>query len=89
MDSRRYFNRRLGICHWNIEGIKSSKSSKLDDPEFSKELRAHDIVALTETHAGPNDHVGLQGYTTFMATRSKHKKARKHSGGIAILVKII
>ncbi|KAK3082441.1 hypothetical protein FSP39_009605 [Pinctada imbricata] len=87
MDSSRYFNRRLGICHWNIEGIKSSKSSKLDDPEFSKELRAHDIVALTETHAGPNDHVGLQGYTTFMATRSKHKKARKHSGGIAILVK--
>ena len=44
-------------------------------------------MGLTETHAGKDDILGIPGFTTFTACRNKHKNARKHSGGVAILVR--
>ena len=75
------------ICHWNIEGFKNSITSKFSDREFINELRKHDIVALTETHAGPNVDLTVDGYFTYCTSRAKHPKARKFSGGIAVLIR--
>ena len=87
MESRNRYKKRISLCHWNIEGFKSSKYSKFQDKEFIDEITKHDVIALTETHAGKGDKLGVEGYTTFLSCRGKHKKARKHSGGVAILVR--
>ena len=87
MESRNRYKKRISLCHWNIEGFKSSKYSKFQDKEFIDEITKHDVIALTETHAGKGDNLGVEGYTTFLSCRGKHKKARKHSGGVAILVR--
>ena len=78
---------QLSICHWNIEGFKSGKVSKFNDPSFQNELHSHGIIGLTETHAGPEDVLALEGYTAFSNCRKKHKNARKYSDGITELVK--
>ena len=81
------YRKRLSVCHWNIEGFKNAHASKFEDPEFISELSQHDIVGLSEIHAGKDDILGLPEFTTFTSCRSKHKNARKYSGGVAILVK--
>ena len=78
---------KLSISHWNIEGFKQGSHSKFNDQDFRTELSRHDIIGLTETHAGPDDNLALTGYTSFSYNRKKHKKARKHSGGITVLIK--
>ena len=77
----------MSVCHWNIEGFKNAHASKFEDPEFISELSQHDIVGLSEIHAGKDDILGLPEFTTFTSCRSKHINARKYSGGVAILVK--
>ncbi|KAK3103091.1 hypothetical protein FSP39_016377 [Pinctada imbricata] len=77
----------LNIGHWNIEGFKSGNESKFNNLEFQAEIRSHDIIGLTETHAGPDDILAIEGYTAYSNSRKKHKKARKFSGGITILIK--
>ena len=73
----------LSIAAWNVGGVKS----KLDDPEFTRQLEAHDIIILLETFA-ENEILSLPGYKSKNIFRSKkHKKARRNSGGVSVLTK--
>ena len=82
------FGGDLKICHWNIGGLKSRVyGSKDKDVNFLQVVNDHEIILLTETHTNDKTHVAIPGYYTFQISRPKHKKARKHSGGIALIVK--
>ena len=87
MSGEYYYKKRLNIAHWNIEGHKNSTVCKFNDQQFVNELTKHDIIALTETHAGPDADLSVDGYFTYTTSRAKHRKARKYSGGIAILIR--
>ena len=64
-----------------------SRFSKLDDEETQTVLSKHDIVGLAETHCSYSDLLHLPGYTCHMNIRPKSPSARKHSGGISVLIK--
>ena len=73
----------LSIAAWNICGILN----KINDPEFLQQLLPHDIIILSETFAN-NDALHIQGYKCKNIFYSKkHKKAKRHSGGVSVLIK--
>ena len=73
----------LSIAAWNVCGIKS----KLDDPEFITQLNPHHIIILGETFLS-NDELHIQGFKCKnIFYRKKHKKAKRHSGGVSVLIK--
>ena len=79
----------LSIGYWNVNGLfrKNENYCKMSDPLFLKQIDKLDIIALSETHCGDDDIVTLDGYNVEMSIRPKLSKARKHSGGLAILIK--
>jgi exonuclease III len=80
-------NKLLNIACWNVNGLKSKNFNKLEDQTFLSEITQHDIIGLIETHAAPTDIVHISGYQSVSVTRTKIKKARKHSGGIVVYIK--
>ncbi len=76
------------MCLWNIHGVAITK---LKTHEHLLDLFQHvDIVALTETHHFPGDTFPvLPGFCCFDVARpvTTQGVVRKHSGGIAILVR--
>jgi hypothetical protein len=73
---------------WNIHG---AAITKLETHEHLLDLFQHvDVVALTETHHFPGDTFSvLLGFCCFDVARlmTTHGVVRKHSGGIAVLVR--
>ena len=78
---------RIGC--WNIQGLFSKSSEKCTDKLFLKEIVNLDIVGLLETHTieGQCENKQIANFETKYFNRSKHKRARNGSGGIAILMK--
>ncbi len=80
------YKNNLKILSWNIEGLYKGNLCKLDIPNIRKLILEFDIVCLVETW-----YVGLfdvNGFKTYVSNRSyRHKKAKRESGGTAILVK--
>jgi len=76
------------VCLWNIHG---AAITKLETHEHLLDLFQHvDVVVLTETHHFPSDTFPvLSGFYCFDVTRPMTPQGvvRKHSGGIAVLVK--
>ncbi len=95
MTKRKYFNKKcklsskyLRITHWNIGGIISDNyGNKFEDPDFLKLINGEDIIAITETHIGEHDKLSVPGYVVKRKVRKKSRKAKKYSGGIALIVK--
>ena len=89
---RRLTNQTFSISTWNINGLEHKshgmKCNKLQDPEVVNILNSSDCIGLLETHADKSVDISLSGYYVFRKDRVKHKKARKPSGGIAVLVKV-
>lgn len=78
----------LNIGHWNIEGINSrivGNKTQVEDVESI--IKQHDIFGLTETHADDNTLISVPGYVCFKSCRKRNPRARKMSGGVAVLVK--
>ena len=74
---------KLSVASWNIRGAKN----KINDPTFLQELTPHDIIILCETFSD-GDNIHVQGYKCKNISRTKkHKKARRNSGGISVLIK--
>ena len=70
--------------NWNIDGI----TDKFDNQTFIDEVSKHDICIFCETWAEDNNITPPPGYTYINAFRSKkHKKAKRGSGGVLVLVK--
>ena len=73
----------ISIAAWNICGIQN----KISDPDFLYELKSHDIVILGETFA-KSDSLHVEGFKCKNIFYSKkHKKAKRHSGGVSVLIK--
>ena len=68
---------------WNINGI----SDKLNDFDVTNIINSHDIIGLVETKKGDVSDLNYTGYNSYHFSRSyKHKKAKRHDGGILLLV---
>jgi hypothetical protein len=78
----------LSLCHWNVEGLRSKSGLKTNDPDFVKEVANFDIISFSETHALSRNSFSIAGFCDpFEGIRKKHPRAKKGSGGTAILVK--
>ena len=80
--------RTLRLCCWNIQGIQNQQvGNKLNESEVASTFMRYDIICLLETHGDLDTNIDLKGYKSFAVCRPKFGKARKPSGGIAVLVK--
>ena len=76
-------NHKLSIMTWNIQGIGSKLSLNSVQTLFSK----YDIIFLIETMKLDSFDPNLKDYQYYHCQRSyKHPKARRPSGGIAVLI---
>ena len=81
--------RSLSIVHWNIQGIKHENSEilKTDESDVIQTFNGNDIIILSEIHCNADCEITLEGYTTHISCREKHPRAKRYSGGIAVLTK--
>ena len=81
----------LSVFFWNIDGMHyrlgKSRFNKCFDDAVLSVLKCHDIICLVETHCSYSDSCDLEHYSAVMNIRPKAKKAKKHSGGMTVLVK--
>jgi exonuclease III len=77
----------LSVACWNINGIKGKSYNKLEDETCVHELSQHDLIGVIETHMSKDDSVHISGYYSVSVTRTKLRTARKHSGGITVLIR--
>ena len=73
----------LKFFSFNIEGL----CSKLEDHNLIEELGNYDIITLVETWLPTNRNIDLPGFYAFSKNRVKHKLAKRHSGGITVLIR--
>ncbi|VDI65671.1 Hypothetical predicted protein [Mytilus galloprovincialis] len=75
----------LKTAMWNIEGLTTDKSQ---DPYFLETISKFHIVSFVETWSNSDPKLSLPEFNLISSSsRKKHKKARRHSGGINIFVK--
>lgn len=70
----------LKICHVNAQSL----NNKIDEFRFTFEKSGIDVICVSETWLRESTHdalIGLNGYTTYRADRSRH------GGGVAIFVR--
>ena len=90
---RRKHNRNGGInslkiCHWNVEGMRSQVlGNKSEDKVFMSKVRNYDVIGLTETHDMGDTLIQIPGFKTYKSVRPINPKAKKGSGGVAVLIK--
>ena len=72
----------------DVNGIfaKIQNYNKMNDVSFQTPIRSLDIVGLLETHCDSDDLITMDGFECLQINRTKKAKARKASGGIAILI---
>ena len=73
----------LSFFTLNVEGLQT----KLEDPCFVEHLYRFDFVVLVETWLPCDFRANIDGVYAFSKYRVKHPRAKRHSGGITILVK--
>ena len=72
----------VNILFWNIRGI----TDKLQNRHLCEYIFQHDIVCLVESMLDPQKSIQFANYTVYYFARIvRHKKAKRSSGGIAIL----
>ena len=59
----------------------------MNDVSLQNSIKPFDIVGLVETHCDTDDLITLDGFECIQINRTKKTKARRASGGIAILIK--
>ncbi len=80
------YQKNISILSWNVEGLFKGNICKLDIPFIRRLISEYDVVCLSETWC--NFKFYVQGFETYVSSRDyKHKKAKRESGGVAILVK--
>ena len=80
----------ITIGGWNIDGLfkreNNKRINKLDNDEINKIIRGTDIVMLIETHCSHRDTFHFDGYTVHNQIRPKSPGAKKHFGGLSVLI---
>lgn len=79
----------LRITTWNINGIsnKTLGYNKLQDREFIQSILKYDVIGLLETHSDETTVFNVEGYYSFSVNRQMNQKAKRASGGIAVLIR--
>ena len=73
----------VNILSWNIRGI----TDKLQNRGLCEYIYQHDIVFLVESMLNSQKSIQFASYTVYNFARTvRHKKAKRSSGGIAILI---
>ena len=87
--AKNYSKENINFMTWNLQGLVSSDgTNKLRIPEMLRIMYKFDFICLCETWQDNDDNISLHGYKQFTSHRSmKHKKARRSSGGVAVLVR--
>ena len=73
----------LKFLSYNIEGL----SGKINNDEFLSHINKYDFVTLVETWMPDVETLNIPGFYSFSEGRPKHRKAKKFSVGISVLVK--
>lgn len=76
------YQQQLSISSWNVRGL----GDKHTDDFFLSKIKS-DINVLLETWKGENQNTQIEGYISITKCRKKHKKSKRHSGGIIIYIK--
>ena len=76
------YQSHITISSWNIRGLGDKHTEEL----FLKKITA-DINIILETWKGENYNTQIEGFVSITKCRKKHKKSKRHSGGIIIYVK--
>ncbi|CAG2199948.1 unnamed protein product [Mytilus edulis] len=76
----------LNICSWNVGGLLSEHHDKSNDKNFLSELAQNDLVLLTETHVGYENHLKFDNFLYYPFCRPKSKNNR-YFGGLGILIR--
>ncbi|VDI29000.1 Hypothetical predicted protein [Mytilus galloprovincialis] len=77
-------NLKIGL--WNIQGLNQDK---IKDPTFLNIISNMHLFSLIETWSDSGTTLNIPDYALICnSSRSKHKKARRNSGGIAIYAKL-
>ena len=79
------------LAGWDIDDLYKRENGKrvnklFEDPVFDV-ISGTDIVMLIETHCSYSDNFTFPGYTVHNQIRAKSGRAKKHYGGISVLVK--
>ena len=73
----------VNILSWDIRGI----TDKLQNRQLCEYICQHDIVFLVESMLNSQKSIQFASYTVYNFARTvRHKKAKRSSGGIAILI---
>lgn len=69
-----------------MEGLNvNSDGLKIEDSDFLKIVKQHDLIALAETHIGEEDKIEIEGFSCMKICRPVNKQINRHFGGLAIL----
>ena len=78
----RYFS-NICFCSFNIEGLKN----KLEEKEFYDTISKFDFITLVETWLPDQYKIDIPNFYVYSKYRKKHKKARRYSGGISVVIR--
>ena len=73
----------LKFRSFKVKGLHN----KLNDNNFVHSLSKYDFIILAETWLPEKSTVNIPGYYVFNKHRLKSKKAKRHSGGISVLIR--
>ena len=73
----------LKFMSYDVEGL----SPMLSDNSFIEKITKYDFISLIETWLPEGFNINIPGFYSMSKYRKKAKKARRHSGGITVLVK--
>ncbi|CAC5415300.1 unnamed protein product [Mytilus coruscus] len=74
--------RELTVSSWNIRGL----GDKYTDDLFIDNIKS-DINVILETWKRENAETQIENFVSISKCRKKHKKSKRHSGGIIIYIK--
>ena len=88
---KKFIQYDLAIGFWNIDGlhyrVNGKRYCKTDDEDVISSLKNVDLICLAETHCSKVDDLVLENFLYYQNIRQKSKGAKKHSGGLAFLIK--
>jgi len=84
---KRTKRRRINICSWNVDGLRTKDFNKFEDCSFTSHIKLYDIIGLVETHNNSSLSSPLPNYKIYHTYRTQNTRAKRLFGGISVLVR--
>ena len=75
--------KNLKFCSFNIEGL----GEKLEEEKFLEIIQNFDFITLVQTWKPEYEEISIDNFHSYSKCCSKHKRAKRHSGGITVLIR--